>query len=289
MIGPERKRRAVISLIENYGVSERRACRVLGQPRSTQRSTPPPPDQAEHRLRARLRAISKKHTRWGYRRATTVLRREGWDVNKKKVQRLWRDEGLRVQRRCRKRRRGPSVENGRHRRAVMPNEVWAIDFEHDSTADGRQLRLANIVDEFSREALGMRVGRSCDADQLVEVLEQLARQRGAPKFVRMDNGPELIAQTLRDWCRFNGAGTLYIEPGSPWENPFVESFNGRVRDELLNVEEFFTLTEAQVIVEDWRIEYNNYRPHSSLGQRTPMEFVAAWEAYQDEDTEPALS
>lgn len=289
MVGPERKRRAVISLMENHGVSERRACRVLGQPRSTQRSAQPLPNDTEHRLRARLRAISNKHTRWGYRRATTVLKREGWDVNKKRVQRLWRDKGLRVQRRCRKRRRGPSVESGKLRRAVMPNEVWAIDFEHDSTADGRQIRLANVVDEFTREALAMRVGRSCDADQLVEVLEQLARERGAPKFVRMDNGPELIAHALRDWCRFNDTGTLCIEPGSPWENPFVESFNGRVRDELLNVEEFFTLTEAQVIVEDWRIEYNNYRPHSSLGQRTPLEFVAAWEAYQDEDIEPALS
>jgi putative transposase len=286
-LSPERKRREVIMVVETFGVSQRRACRVIGQPRSTQRSVPPKSDAVEQRLRARLRAISKKHTRWGYRRATALLRREGWDVNKKRIQRLWRDEGLRVQRQCRKRRRGPSAQDGTLRRAIMPNEVWAIDFEHDSTSDGRQIRLANVVDEFSREALAMRVGRSCDADQLVEILDQLKQQRGAPKFVRMDNGPELIAHGLRDWCRFNSTGTLYIEPGSPWENPFVESFNGRVRDELLNVEEFTTLTEAQVIIEDWRIEYNSYRPHSSLGMLTPIEFTEAWLAYQDEDTEPA--
>jgi len=211
-------------------------------------------------------------------------------VNKKKVQRLWRDEGLRVQRRCRKRRTGRSTEpGGKLRRAVRPNEVWAIDFQFDVTADGRQIKLANIVDEFTREALAMRVGRTCDADQLVNLLDAIASERGAPAFIRCDNGPELIAAALRDWCRFNLAGTLYIEPGSPWENPFIESFNGRVRDELLNVEEFFTLTEAQVIIEDWRIEYNNYRPHSSLGQLTPLEFVAKWNATKELQPTPALS
>lgn len=287
MVSPERKRRAVQTLVEKFEVSERRACRVLGQPRSTQRSGQPQPDGFEQRLRARLRAFSRKHSRWGYKKATKLLRDEGWKVNHKRIERLWREEGLRVRKACVKRRRGPSVEGSARRRAIVPNEVWAIDFEHDSTTCGRQLRLANIVDEFSREALAMRVGRSCSADQLVEILDGLAVERGAPQFVRMDNGPELIAHALRDGCRFNSTGTLYIEPGSPWENPFVESFNGRVRDELLNVEAFETLTEAQVIVEDWRIEYNNYRPHSSLDMLTPVEYARAWEAYQHDDTEPA--
>ncbi len=210
-----------------------------------------------------------------------MLRREGWDVNRKKVQRLWREEGLRVQRRWRRHKRGRSTEpGGRLRRAVRPGEAWAIDFQFDVTADGRQLKLANVVDEFTREALAMCVGRSCDADQLCEVLDELVAKHGAPAFLRCDNGPELIAAALRDWCRFNGAGTIYIEPGSPWENPFVESFNGRVRDELLNVEQFFTLKEAQVIAEDWRIEYNTYRPHSSLGMLTPAEFAEQWHHQQ---------
>ncbi len=142
--------------------------------------------------------------------------------------------------------------------------MWALDFQFDETADGRRLKLLNIVDEHTREALAMRVGRSCDADEVVATIEALVAKRGAPEHLRMDNGPELVAWALRDWCRLAGTATTYIEPGAPWENPFVESFNGRVRDELLNIEEFATLLEAQVVVEAWRVEYNTYRPHSSL-------------------------
>jgi putative transposase len=138
--------------------------------------------------------------------------------------------------------------------------VWALDFQFDETADRRRLKLLNIVDEHTREALAMRVGRTCTADQVVAVIAALVAERGAPAHLRMDNGPELIAWALRDWCRLAGTGTVYIEPGSPWENPFIESFNGRVRDELLNIEEFGSLLEAQVVVEAWRVEYNTYRP-----------------------------
>lgn len=152
----------------------------------------------------------------------------------------------------------------------------AIDFQFDETADRRRLKLCNIVDEHTREALAMRVGRSCTADDVIEVLDRLVAHRGAPAFIRMDNGPELIAKDLRDWCRLHGMTTSYIEPGSPWENPFVESFNGRARDELLNIEEFGSLTEAQVVIEAWRIKYNTYRPHSSLGGLTPTEYAERW-------------
>jgi putative transposase len=201
-----------------------------------------------------------------------VLRRETcqpWTgINHKRVQRLWREEGLRRPVRTRKRRR-VATGTAERLRAERPNHVWAIDFEFDETADGRRLKLANIVDEYTREALAMRVGRSCTADDLVNVLDDLVADRGAPAHLRADNGPELIAWALREWCRLSGAQTCYIEPGSPWENPYVESFNGRVRDELLNVEEFTSLTVAQIMVEAWRMEYNTYRPHSALDGANP--------------------
>jgi putative transposase len=220
--------------------------------------------------------------------AWRVLRREPgqpWTgVNHKRIQRLWREEGLRRPVRSRKRRR---IATGIAERlqAERPNHVWAIDFEFDETADGRRLKLANIVDEHTREALAMRVGRRCTADDLVDVLDALVAERGAPAHLRADNGPELIAWALREWCRLSGTSTQYIEPGSPWENPYVESFNGRVRDELLNLEEFTSLTVAQIVVEAWRIEYNTYRPHSALDGLTPAEYAATW----TRTTQPALS
>jgi putative transposase len=174
---------------------------------------------------------------------------------------------------CRKRRRlnpGSAVR----RSASRPNEVWAIDFCFDETADWRRLKLTNIVDEFTREALVIDVNRSSTSDYLVEIIERLVAERGAPAYLRMDNGPELTAWALREWCRLSRTtATLYIEPGSPWENAYVESFNGRLRDEFLNVEEFGSLTEAHIVVEAWRIEYNTWRPHSSLGGLTPAEFA----------------
>jgi transposase InsO family protein len=268
---------------DRFGLSERRACRVVSQPRSTQRRTAPVPGDCP--LRARLHEIARRHQRFGYRRAHAILVREGWILNRKKVLRLWREEGLKVSARHHKRRRPPQGEPVR--RAEHPNHVWAIDFQFDATSDGHMLKLANIVDEFTREALSTRAARSCTAEALIEVLEHLVVERGAPAFLRCDNGPELIAWTLRDWCRSAGMATSYIEPGSPWENPFVESFNARIRDELLAITEFCTMTEAQVLIEDWRITYNHERPHSSLGYLTPVEFHRAWtERLQPE---PALS
>ena len=271
-------------LQERFGVSERFACRVVGQHRSTQRKArrPAPIDDGE--LRGRLRAIAKAHPRWGYKMATRVVGREGWHVNRKRVQRLWRDEGLKRPPQGRKRRR-VRLDTADRLTAQHPNHVWAIDFEFDETTDQRRLKLANIVDECTREALAMRVGRCCTAEDLITELERLVAIYGAPDSLRCDNGPELIANALRDWCRFSRIGISYIEPGSPWENPYVESFNGRVRDELLNIEEFGSLLEAQVVVELWRIEYNTYRPHGALGGLTPAEVRAAWTT----EHQPALS
>jgi transposase InsO family protein len=231
------------------------------------------------RLRERLRELARAHPRWGWRMAWRVLRREpgqAWTgANHKRIQRLWREEGLRRPVRSRKRRR-VTAEQAQRLRAERPDHVWAVDFQFDQTTDGRRLKLANIVDEHTREALAMRVGRTCTADQLTDVLDALVAGRGAPAHLRCDNGPELIAWALREWCRLSGTRTCYIEPGSPWQNPYVESFNGRVRDELLGVEEFPSLTVAQVVVEAWRIEYNTYRPHSALDGLTPAEYAATW-------------
>jgi len=273
MVTPDRRRRAVAVLVERFGVSQRRACRVVGQHRTTQRrpSRPEPPQDAK--LRSRLRRFARNHPRMGWRKAHTVVRREGYCVNHKKLRRLWNEEGLRRPPPKKNKKRRPGGLDGTQLQATHRNHVWGLDFEFDETADLRRLKLLNIVDEHTREALAMDVDRSITADKLVAVLERLIAQRGAPGFIRMDNGPEMIAWVLRDWCRLRGLGIVYIEPGSPWQNPWVESFNGRVRDELLNITEFGSLTEAHVLIEDWRTEYNTWRPHSSLGGLTPAQYA----------------
>jgi transposase InsO family protein len=266
-------------LQERLDMSERRACQIVGQHRSTQRR-PVTRGNGDDALRARLRAFSRKHKRWGYRKAWAVLRDEGWDANRKKIQRLWREEGLKVPRRTRKRQRlGVSTCRADRLRAEHPNHVWGLDFQFDQTSDGKVLKLLHIVDEHSREELGGLVERRIDADRVVAALDDIVTKRGVvPEFIRCDNGPELTAYALRDWCRFSGTGTSYIEPGSPWENPFVESFGSRMRDELLSTEQFDTLLEAQVLAGDWKHEYNTYRPHSSLGWRSPVAYATAWKA-----------
>ena len=274
MVTPDRRCRAVTVLVERFGVSQRRACRVVGQHRSTQRRPARPMPTEDEKLRRRLRRFARRHPRLGWRKAHDVVRREGFVVNHKRLRRLWRDEGLRRPPPRRNKKRHPGGPNGILLRAEYPNHVWALDFQFDETADLRRLKLLNIVDEHTREALAMDVARSLDADAVVTCIERLVQQRGAPGHLRMDNGPELIAWALRDWCRLTGLGTIYIEPGSPWENPWIESFNGRARDELLNITEFGSLTEARVVIEDWRNEYNTWRPHSSLGGLTPAEYAA---------------
>jgi putative transposase len=285
-VSPARRRRAVEHLQRVLGCSQRWACQLVGQHRSTQRHQPAEPDR-DRALREELRQLSRAHPRWGYRRAHAVLRGQGWLVNRKAVQRRWREEGLRVPARRRKRQRlGTSTTPADRLAAEHPDHVWALDYEFDQTTDGRTLKLLNVVDEHTREALTIAVDRRIDADATVAVLDRPVAERGRPpRLLRCDNGPELTANALRDWCRFNQAGTSYIEPGSPWQNPYVESFGGRLRDELLAVEAFSSLLEAWVLVEDWRIiEYNTVRPHSALGYLTPTDYAKAWTA-----THPELS
>ncbi len=269
-------------LQDRLGLSERRACRYVGQHRSTQRREPcvAADDGA---LRSELRKISRERPRWGYRRAHATLRGEGWEVNRKRVQRLWREEGLRVTLRRRKRQRlGVSTVPTKRLTAEQPDHVWAIDFQFDQTADGRILKLLHVVDEFTREALAVECRRRIDADTAVAVLDRLVLTRGSsPRFIRCDNGPEFTANALRDWCRFSHAGSAYIEPGSPWQNAYVESFGSRIRDELLAVEIFSCLAEAKIMVEDWRQDYNEHRPHSALGMQPPARFARGWRARQD--------
>jgi putative transposase len=264
-------------LQDRLGVSERRACQIAGQHRSTQRHEPVVAGD-DAALRAELRRISRERPRWGYRRAHQLLLDDGWELNIKRARRLWREEGLRVPRKRRKRQRlGDSTVPADRLRAQAPDHVWAIDFQFDQTADGHNLKLLHVVDEFTREALAIECHRRINADKAVSVLDRLVAERGTvPGFLRCDNGPEMTANALRDWCRFSRAGSAYIEPGSPWQNPYVESFGGRVRDELLSVELFSCLAEARVLIEDWRVDYNNHRPHSALGMMTPAAFAAGW-------------
>lgn len=269
-------------LCDRKGLSQRRACQIVRQHRSTQRHRSKDLDP-DKELRAELRRFARRHPRWGYRRAHAVLRREGHHgLNRKKVQRLWREEGLRVPPRRHKRRRlGVSATPADRLSATHPDHVWALDYQFDVTSFGRTIKILHVTDEFTRESLCDHVAYSIDADATVAILDKVVGQRGTvPQFVRMDNGPELTANALRDWCRFSGTGTSYIDPGSPWQNPWVESYGSRMRDELLSIEQFDTLLEAQVLVADWQEEYNTYRPHSALGMLTPTEFAERWRTNQ---------
>ena len=247
-------------------VSERRACRVTGQHRSTQRHRPRKTDR-DDALRAELRSLARCHPRWGYRRAWASLRGEGWSANRKKIQRLWREEGLRVPAKRRKRQRlGVSTSSAARLRAERPDQVWALDFQFDTTADGRILKLLHLVDEHTREALAVQVERRIDSDHTVRVLDRIVAGRDrSPELLRMDNGPELTANALRDWCRFSDSGTSYIEPGSPRQNPFVESFGGKVRDEVLAVEAFDSLLEDKN--RDRRVAKHLQHPKAALEPR----------------------
>jgi transposase InsO family protein len=250
-------------------VPERFACRVLGQHRSTQRKAPRTAND-EAALTADITELARQYGRYGYRRITALLRSQGWRCNHKRVERIWRREGLKVPARQPKRGRlwlndGSCVRL----RPERVNHVWAYDFVEDRTRDGRRFRALNVVDEFTRECLAIRVGRRLKAADVIDVLADLFILRGTPGHIRSDNGPEFVATAVRAWISGVGAQTAFIEPGSPWENGYVESFNGKLRDELLNAEVFHTLAEAKVLLEQWRRHYNTTRPHSALGYRPP--------------------
>ncbi len=254
---------------DKLGVSERRACRVLGQHRTTQRHVPRGRED-EERLVADMIELARQYGRYGYRRIAALLRDAGWQVNDKRVERLWRREGLKVPYKQPKKGR-LWLDDGSCIRlsAEYTNHVWSYDFVHHRTDDGRVFRTLNVLDEHSRECLAIRIKRKLNSIDVIDVLTDLFILRGVPAFIRSDNGPEFIAKAVRDWIAAVGAKTAYIQPGSPWENGYVESFNARLRDELLNGEIFYSLREAQIVIAQWRKHYNTKRPHSALGYRPP--------------------
>jgi len=254
---------------QRLGASERRACRAIRQPRSTQRHISKPRED-EEALIERIVQLATQYGRYGYRRITAMLWQEGWQVNHKRVERIWRREGLKVPQKQPKRKRLWLDESSCVRlRPTHRDHVWSYDFVMTRTHDGRVVKMLTVIDEYSRECLAIKVARKLTSQDVIEQLADLFISRGLPEHIRSDNGPEFAARAVRNWLKRLGVQTLFIEPGSPWENGYIESFNGKLRDELLNGEIFMTLLEAQVLIEQWRKEYNEVRPHSSLGYRPP--------------------
>ena len=255
--------------VDRLNVSERRACQVLGQSRATQRYLPQVRDD-EAPLTKRIIEWAAVYGRYGTPRITAILRHDGWRINHKRVERIWREQGLKVPQKQPKRGRLWFNDGSCIRlRPEHRDHVWAYDFVHGRTHDGRLFRMLTLVDEFTRECLAIDVGRRLNSEDVLERLAWLFATRGVPDHVRSDNGPEFTATAVREWLKKVGVKTLFIEPGSPWENGYVESFNGKLRDELLNGEIFYTMTEAKVLIEQWRRHYNTLRPHSALGYRPP--------------------
>lgn len=270
MVSPSARRRAARYLVEKKKCSTNRACRTLGLAKSTfyrQGAV----NQQGRRLERRIKALSRRHARYGYRLITALLRKEGWRVNRKRVQRVRRQGQLQVVRKRRKTRR-KRVGQTQRMRAEQPRQVWSYDFIHDRLENGASLKMLTVLDEFTRECLGILVARSITASAVIDFLEILILRHGGPENVRSDNGPEFVAQTVQQWAQEAAIRINYIEPGSPWENGHVESFHGKFRDDCLNREAFGNLLEATVVVEDWRRQYNEKRPHSALGYETPRAF-----------------
>ena len=269
-----RRWEAVVHVRETLAVSERRACRVLGQVRRTQRYTLKVADD-EAILTENIVSLATEYGRYGYRRITALLRRDGWRVNHKRVERIWRQEGLKVPSRQPKRSRLWFNDGSCIRlRPEHRNHVWAYDFVFDRTREGRPLKCLTVVDEYTRECLVIEVARKQTSRDVLRTLAQLMLKHGVPKHIRSDNGPEFVAKAVRSWLSRLGVQTLFIERGSPWENGYIESFNGKLRDELLNGEIFTTVHEARVLTAWWRRQYNHVRPHSALGYRPPAPAVS---------------
>nr|WP_085986772.1 IS3 family transposase [Methylobacterium sp. B34] len=292
LLSPARRRACVEHIMLTMDVSERRACRALDQHRSTQRKAPRGRDD-EEALTADLIALAERYGRYGYRKISALLKAAGWFVNDKRVERIWRREGLKVP--AKQPKRGRIWDNDGSCIRLRPeyrNHVWSYDFVEARTHDGRKIRMLNVVDEFTHECLAIRVARKLKAADVIDMLSDLFILRGVPGHIRSDNGPEFVAKTVQTWITGVGSKTVYITPGSPWENGYVESFNARLRDELLNGELFYTLKEAQIVIESWRRHYNTVRPHASLGYRPPapevfMPAFAAWPAALARPAPPA--
>ena len=273
-MSPAGKRRAVVHLCDERSYAERNACRLVGQPRSTQRYQARI-DYEERRIRRRLHELAKQHPGSGYRRMTRLLRREGMHVNRKRVQRLWREEGLRNPlRKRRKRARGHSENSCAMKKAEYKNHVWSWDFTMDETSNGRRLKWFSVIDEYTRECLALEVERRMTAKDVVTILTWLEARHGAPGAIRSDNGPEFIARAIQRWLATRNVAPLYIAPGRPWENGYSESFNSRMKAEFADREVFGSLVEAQVLGAEYKRYWNQERLHSGIGYQTPAEFAA---------------
>ena len=252
-----------------FGVTERKACRLIGQPRGTQRYIPTQRVDEDELTRSII-DFASQYGRYGYRRITALLNASGWMVGKDRVQRIWRREGLKVPQKMKPRARLWLNDGSCIRlRPEHPHHVWSCDFVEGATHDGRSFRIFVLIDEFSRQCLALRVARRTNSLGVIETIADAMLEHGLPIHVRCDNGPEFIAKALRKWLHHLGTKQLFIEPGSPWENGYCESFNGKLRDELLNGEIFYSLKEARIMIEQWRNTYNTIRPHSLLGYRPP--------------------
>ena len=280
MVSPSRRRDAVSYLCRRHRVSERRACKVVDQHRSTQRYRGQPPE-LELRLVARMNELAAQHPRWGYRTVWAILRGEGFMVNRKRIERLWRLEGHKVP--PQRKSSGQKAIGGAGGaswaiQSTAPNEVWSYDFVAARTDDGQALRILNVVDEYTRRCLGCRVARSIGARDVITELEGLFERHGRPARMRSDNGREFIAESLGGWLSERGVNQLFIEKASPQQNAYVERFNGTMRDELLNGELFRSVLEARVVIGRWIETYNTIRPHRGLGYKTPAAFYESLKA-----------
>ena len=276
MVSPARRRAAVTYLVRRHAISERRACRLLGQHRSTQRYRALVPLE-EAALVRKMNAHAAKHPRWGYRAVWTLLRAQGWRVNRKRIERLWQLEGHRLpparQKRSGKRAQGTGENSSRNRPATAVNHIWSYDFVSARTRRSGPIRILNVVDEFTRRSLGSCVSRSIGAAAVIRHLTRLFATHGAPTAIRSDNGREFIAQSVVSYLAERDVEAVFIEKASPQQNPFVERFNGTMRRDLLDVEEFDSILEARVLVDAWNQEYNTERPHRGLGLMTPLAFA----------------
>lgn len=276
-------------MCQQHDVSQRRACQVLNQHLSVQRYVPHP-RKDEDALTRDIITLASEYGRYGYRRIAALLRYAGWKVNDKRVERIWRREGLKVpQKQPKKRRLWLNDGSCIRLRPEYANHVWAYDFVQDRTWDGKAMKMLTVVDEFSRECLAIVTERKLNSQNVLETLSELFIRHGPPAHIRSDNGGEFQAKLVREWLKRLRVKTLFIEPGSPWENGYNESFNGKLRDELLNGEIFYTLKEAQILIEQWRIHYNTIRPHSSLGYRPPAPETRTWKGPFDSKPQVVLN
>lgn len=265
---------------QRFGSSERRTCQVLGQARSTQRYSSRKDLENEDTLRLAMIRLAKQYGRYGYRKITALLRIEGWHVNHKKVERLWREEGLQVPRRHKKRKRLYDHKHSIIRmRSHYPQHIWSVDFVQDRLIRGRKYKMLTVIDEYTRQCLTVNAQFNLTSQEVLEILSRLFIQHGTPNDIRSDNGSEFKANLLQQWLKTVGVEPIYIYPGSPWENGFNERFNGTLRNEVLNIEAFHSLQEAQCVIHQWIQQYNHVRPHQSLNYQPPI----------PETTLPALS